>query len=157
MARGLDRLETGDIVAEMSYWRRPGKSHGISASTNFGGSDLFYPFTSSTVFEPEKSYSKFGAFAVLEHGGDFRKAAAALAALGYGQQEPHASPPSAPPPVTPCTLAAVDIKFAGWLGAEYDLEALHAVLAVAAAERLGGDPAWLLLVSGPGAAKTETV
>ena len=47
--------------------------------------------------------------------------------------------------------------FADWLGEEYDLCALDAVLAVAAAERLGGDPAWLLVVSGPGNAKTETV
>jgi hypothetical protein len=31
------------------------------------------------------------------------------------------------------------------------------VLAVAAAERLPGDPAWLLIISGPGNAKTETV
>ncbi len=31
------------------------------------------------------------------------------------------------------------------------------MLAAAAAERLTGDPAWLLVVSGPGNAKTETV
>ena len=34
---------------------------------------------------------------------------------------------------------------------------LNAVLATAAAERLTGDPLWLLVVSGPGNAKTETV
>src|SRR5687768_13716035 len=44
-----------------------------------------------------------------------------------------------------------------WLGESYDLDALHAVLATAAAERLGGDPLWLLIVSGSGAAKTEQV
>lgn len=47
--------------------------------------------------------------------------------------------------------------FARWLGTEYDQDALCAVLATAAVERLDGDPLWLLLVSGSGNAKTETV
>jgi len=51
----------------------------------------------------------------------------------------------------------VESAFRGWLGAEYDLGAIHAVLATAAAEQLGGDPLWTLLVSGSGNAKTETV
>jgi hypothetical protein len=42
-------------------------------------------------------------------------------------------------------------------GPEYDLDAANAVLATAAAERLDGDPLWLLLMSGSGSAKTETV
>ena len=46
-------FERGDV----SYWRRPGKPVGISATTGYGGSDLFYPFTSSTEFEPETSYT----------------------------------------------------------------------------------------------------
>jgi hypothetical protein len=47
--------------------------------------------------------------------------------------------------------------FRRWLGDEYDLDAVDAVLCAAAAERLGGDPLWLLVVSGSGNAKTETV
>jgi hypothetical protein len=47
--------------------------------------------------------------------------------------------------------------FRRWLGDGYDLAALDAVLAVAATEQLGGDPPWLLVVGGSGAAKTETV
>ena len=47
--------------------------------------------------------------------------------------------------------------FKRWLGTEYDLDALDAVLAAAAVERLNGDPLWLLLISGSGNAKTETV
>ncbi len=54
-------------------------------------------------------------------------------------------------------LAEVLRVFTRWLGAEYDLDALLATLAAAAAIRLDGDPVWLLLVSGPGNAKTETV
>jgi hypothetical protein len=55
------------------------------------------------------------------------------------------------------SLADVHNAFRKWLGDKYDLDAIDAVLAAAAAERLGGDPLWLLIISGPGAAKTETV
>ena len=47
--------------------------------------------------------------------------------------------------------------FRRWLGDGYDGQALDAVLAAAAVERLDGDPLWLLLLSGSGNAKTETV
>jgi hypothetical protein len=47
--------------------------------------------------------------------------------------------------------------FQRWLGDDFDLDAIHAVLAAAAAHRLKGDPCWLLLISGSGNAKTETV
>jgi len=47
--------------------------------------------------------------------------------------------------------------FRRWLGDDYDLDALDATLAAAAVERLDGDPLWLLLISGSGNAKTETV
>jgi hypothetical protein len=55
------------------------------------------------------------------------------------------------------TLADLHQTFRRWFGDEYDLAAINAVVATAAAERLTGDPLWLLLVSGSGAAKTETV
>ena len=55
------------------------------------------------------------------------------------------------------TLADVHATFRRWFGDEYDLDAADAVCAAAASERLAGDPLWLLLISGPGAAKTETV
>jgi hypothetical protein len=56
-----------------------------------------------------------------------------------------------------CSLGEAHAVFRKWLGEEYDLDALDATLAAAAAERLKGDPVWLLIVGGPGAAKTETV
>jgi hypothetical protein len=55
------------------------------------------------------------------------------------------------------TLADVHAVFRRWLGDEYDIDTLNATLATAAVERLSGDPLWLLIVSGPGNAKTETV
>lgn len=56
----------------------------------------------------------------------------------------------------PASLAVVHQVFRRWLGTEYDLDAIDAVLATLAAERLTGDPLWLLLISGSGNAKTET-
>lgn len=73
-------------IGGTTYWRRPGKAFGISATTNHQGSDLLYVFTSSTSFEPNRGYSKFSAYAILEHGGDFSAAAGDLARQGYGDK-----------------------------------------------------------------------
>lgn len=54
-------------------------------------------------------------------------------------------------------LAAVHKTFRRWLGDSYDLDALDAVLAAAAVRSIDGDPVWLLVISGAGNAKTETV
>jgi hypothetical protein len=70
----------------VTAWRRPGKSIGISATTNHAGTDKFYCFTTSSVFEAETSYSKFAVYALIEHGGDFKASARALRQLGYGGQ-----------------------------------------------------------------------
>jgi hypothetical protein len=69
-----------------SYWQRPGKQGPvISATTNYRGSDLLYVFSTSTPFEAGRAYSKFAAFAILEHQGDFSAAAHELAMRGYGE------------------------------------------------------------------------
>lgn len=71
---------------EVTYWRRPGKNKGISASTNYGGCDLFYPWTSSTEFKEGRGYNKFSVYGILEHDGKFEDAARKLAEEGYGDQ-----------------------------------------------------------------------
>jgi len=69
-----------------------------------------------------------------------------------------ATPPVAEPSAEPSPrLRASHNVFRKWLDQEYDIDVLTAVLATAASERLGGDPLWLLVVSGSGNAKTETV
>lgn len=65
-------------------WRRPDKAQGISATTNWHDSGLLYVFSSSTAFTPDEGYSKWRAWAVLNHGGDFKAAARALGEAGYG-------------------------------------------------------------------------
>ena len=47
-------------------------------------SDLLYVFTTSTVFEAQTSVTKFGAYAVLDHGGDYSAAARELRREGFG-------------------------------------------------------------------------
>jgi hypothetical protein len=69
-------------VGNGTGWRRPGKDKGISATT--GHCKGLYVFSTSTAFEPRKSYSKFGAYALLHHGGDYAAAARQLAREGYG-------------------------------------------------------------------------
>jgi hypothetical protein len=55
------------------------------------------------------------------------------------------------------TLDGVHAIFKKWLGEEYETTTLDATLAALAAERLAGDPPWLMIISGSGNAKTETI
>jgi hypothetical protein len=74
----------GDYGDE-TRWCRPGKEGGVSATTNYQGRDLLHVFSSNAPpFEAEKSYSKFAAYACLEHDGDFQEAARDLGEQGYG-------------------------------------------------------------------------
>ena len=57
-------------------------------------------------------------------------------------------------PIT--TLADVDVAFQETLHMP-DLGALHVVLATVAANRMAGEPVWLLLIGPPSSAKTETL
>jgi hypothetical protein len=67
----------------VTYWRRPGKDIGISATTKVETGNL-YVFTTSTTFEANKPYSLFAAYAHLNHGDDFSAAARALRMKGFG-------------------------------------------------------------------------
>ncbi|MGO9156778.1 DUF3854 domain-containing protein [Mycobacterium sp.] len=62
-----------------------------------------------------------------------------------------------PAPVQPVSLDEVHDGYRAAFGDKYDLDAINITLAVAAVEKLDGDPVWLLIVSGSGAAKTETI
>lgn len=71
----------------VTSWRRPGKDFGLSATTNYQDSDLLYVFSSSTQFEPNRGYSKFSAYALLNHDNDFSLAAHELILQGYGIED----------------------------------------------------------------------
>lgn len=81
---------------DRTLWRRPGKTEGLSATGNYAGSGVFYVFSSNGhPFEADRSYTPFGVYALLEHGGDYTAAARRLGEEGYGEQRPPAakSPP----------------------------------------------------------------
>jgi hypothetical protein len=71
---------------QVGYWRRPGKTTGVSATTNACGTDRLRVFTTSTCFEAT-SYTKFGAYTLLNHHGDHHTAAEALRQAGYGTND----------------------------------------------------------------------
>lgn len=91
-----------------THWTRPGKSttEGPSATTREDGG--LYVFSTSTMFDAETPYSKFGAYAVLEHGGDHSAAARALAAEGFTDRPTTPSAPVAREAVTEAPGAAWD-------------------------------------------------
>ncbi|MGW5852131.1 phage/plasmid primase, P4 family [Streptomyces sp. NPDC055254] len=73
-----------------SYWQRPGKD-GREPSATTGhrmDRDRLYVFTTSTEFVAERPYTKFGAYALLNHGGDHSAAASALRRQGFGAPAP---------------------------------------------------------------------
>ena len=72
------------------FWRKPNSSderqHHLT--TNYGGTGKLFCFsTNAPPFETKKPYNKFAAYALLNHGGDFTKAAKALAEKGYGKPD----------------------------------------------------------------------
>jgi len=75
------------------------------------------------------------------------------------QQPQSPSQPAAAikPPPPQKSLVDVHSVFEKWLGEDYDIDAIDLVCAAGACAKLTGDPLWPLIVSGSGAAKTETV
>jgi hypothetical protein len=72
---------------EETRWCRPGKDGGVSATTNHHGSDLLHVFSSNAApFEADGWYTKFAAYALLNHGGNFQEAARDLREQGYGRK-----------------------------------------------------------------------
>lgn len=99
----------------IQHWRRPGKDQGLSATVNANGTDRLVVHSTSTLFAPSpESYDRFGAYALLEHGGDLAAAAAHLrhqhgpASSSSGPAgrppQPPADPPAGggEPPELPC-------------------------------------------------------
>jgi len=67
---------------ENEYWRRPGKASGWSATVK---DRVFYVFSANaTPFDPQRAYSPFSVYALLEHGGNYEQAARSLRQTGYG-------------------------------------------------------------------------
>jgi len=83
---------------ENQYWRRPGKTKGWSATLK---DRVFYVFSSNAApFDGPKAYGPFAVYTMLEHNGDYTRAASALRMQGYGS-----SPPSSPSPSPPSSAS----------------------------------------------------
>jgi len=141
VAEGLDDLKPGDdfnarhdwddvlvphgwsifkTEGEVIYWARPGVTDHHGATTNHEGSGLLFVFTNATDFVEQKSYTKFGAYADLEHAGDHAAAAKHLVTLGYGSSGQKAKEkaafaagigiPAGPDPTDPGDADAAEAK-----------------------------------------------
>lgn len=75
--------QRGSVV----FLKKPGaKGKGHHATLHAVAHNVFYNFsTSVTPFDHKRGYSAFQVYALLEHNGDFKAAAKALAAMGYGE------------------------------------------------------------------------
>ena len=76
-------VKVGNANRGTQYWRRPGKTDGISASTNWNNYDLFFCFSTSTDINPNKGYTKFSLYAALNHNSDYKEAARSLVIENY--------------------------------------------------------------------------
>jgi hypothetical protein len=88
--KGWTLMQAGGGVC---HWRRPGKYDRSSSATTGhckteAGLDLLHVFSSNAApFEAGESYTKFHAYTLLYHGGNFHDAAESLASRGYGSRE----------------------------------------------------------------------
>ena len=81
-------------LGSVRYWCRPGKTGLFTSATTRDDGGL-YVFSTSTPFGTETPYTKFGAYTILNHDGDYQAAAAALRAAGYGTPLPPITGPAA--------------------------------------------------------------
>lgn len=78
------QIQRGD--GERTYCTRPGKSRGVSGELRSDGSFFCYTDGASPL-EPLKNYSPFALYTIVEHGGNFKEAALALADE-FGEETP---------------------------------------------------------------------
>lgn len=83
-----------------TYWGWADGVGGVKATTGKDEHDRLFVFATGSEFQSEVPYSKFGAYALLNHGGDHKAAARELARKGYGSRHlaPVGAPPAAPAP-----------------------------------------------------------
>ncbi|MFJ1581755.1 DUF927 domain-containing protein [Streptomyces sp. NPDC088197] len=99
-----------------TYWGWADGVGGVKATTGRDEHDRLFVFATGSDFTPEVPYTKFGAYSLLEHGGDHRAAARALAHLGYGSRRlssvstgPRAEPATRQPDAEPEIDASAEV------------------------------------------------
>lgn len=86
-----------------TYWGWADGVGGVKATTGRDEHDRLFVFATGSEFTPEVPYSKFGAYALLNHSGDHKAAAKELARQNYGSRQlaPVGAPRPAPAPEQP--------------------------------------------------------
>lgn len=74
---------------DKAYYKRPGTSDSKTSGNFDHEKNWFSVFSTSTEFKEETAYLPYSVYAILEHKGNFTKAAAALYRQGYGIQKPY--------------------------------------------------------------------
>lgn len=120
---------------------RPGKKAGTSATVGYVGPGMAKVFTND--WAPLRKDNVYSVDELEQLAGE----EAAPVSTEFHREESDTEA---------ITLEECREVFRRWLGDEYDLAVLDVMLCTLAVERLDGDPLWLLIISGPGAAKTET-
>ncbi|CAM5531325.1 hypothetical protein SALBM135S_00877 [Streptomyces alboniger] len=82
-----------------TYWGWADGVGGVKATTGRDEHDRLFVFATGSEFQAEVPYSKFGAYALLQHGGDHKAAARELARQGYGTRRLAAVGAPSPAPV----------------------------------------------------------
>lgn len=80
-------------IGSTIYWTRPGKTlrEGYSATTGRAtDADRLYVFSSSTPLPVDTPLTKFAAYTILQHGGDYSTSAGELRRQGFGAPLSHA-------------------------------------------------------------------
>ncbi|MDH6435575.1 hypothetical protein M2158_004052 [Streptomyces sp. SAI-144] len=93
-----------------TYWGWADGVRGVRATTGKDEHDRLFVFATGSEFQSEVPYSKFGAYALLNHGGDHKAAARELARQGYGSRHLASvgARPAAPAPASPTPDTAPD-------------------------------------------------
>jgi hypothetical protein len=91
-----------------TFWGWADGVGGVKATTGKDEHDRLYVFATGSEFEAEVPYSKFGAYALLQHGGNHKAAARELARQGYGSRHlaTVGARPAAPAPENPAPVEA---------------------------------------------------
>ncbi|MFH0243613.1 DUF927 domain-containing protein [Streptomyces sp. HK10] len=98
---------------QTTYWGWADGVGGVKATTGRNPErDRLYVFATGSEFQPEVPYTKFGAYALLNHNNDHRAAAKELARQGYGSRHLAAvsSRSAAPAPGSPAPASPPEEK-----------------------------------------------
>ena len=73
------------VKGDRTIFKRPGKTDSKSSGDYHHGLKLFKVFTTSSEFEPNKGYSPYAIYTLLEHKGNYSESAKQLIKDGYGE------------------------------------------------------------------------